>query len=339
MRKAIERSLAGATLAYLRRHGAARTLLMRAAARRGHALVLCYHRVAPIERADAAITPVAPDRFAEQMRALRSAGDIVPLGHLVSGAPGGDRPRFAVTFDDDDPCHVRYVLPILRDLGIPATFFLSGRALHGLGAYWWTLIERSVADVGLVETCRRVGRQASTLKELVHKCRMADAAPRLSPPDTASIMPPEEICALADAGMTIGFHTIHHAALPLLDDEQLGAALADGRQALADTAGSPIELFAYPYGRSDARTAAAVRKAGFGAAFTTRNGAMTCRTDPFLIGRWQPGSADATEFLAEAAVRLAVPSPLAAAPQKATPSSHPIRCPRAESAVGQVNPG
>ena len=31
--------------------------------------------------------------------------------------------------------------PMLRELGVPAAFFLSGRALHGLGAYWFQHLE------------------------------------------------------------------------------------------------------------------------------------------------------------------------------------------------------
>ena len=47
----------------------------------------------------------------------------------------------AVTFDDDLRSHVDYALPTLRQLGVPAAFFLSGRALHGQNVYWFQQLE------------------------------------------------------------------------------------------------------------------------------------------------------------------------------------------------------
>ena len=43
----------------------------------------------------------------------------------------------ALTFDDDYDSHAREVLPILQQLRLHGTFFLSGRALNGLGGYWF----------------------------------------------------------------------------------------------------------------------------------------------------------------------------------------------------------
>lgn len=307
MHAAVRKSVKTALLSVLRHQAAARNRLMRAAAAHGRCLVLCYHRIAPGAAGHHVISPIPPDRFAEQMRALRQVGDIVPVEVVLSFASKYDRPVFAVTFDDDDPCHVRHALPVLHDLGIPATFFLSGRSLSGCRPYWWTLLEQSVAEAGLDATCRMLGHHASTAKELARICRSTGTVAELATRETPPVMEAADIRTLADAGMTIGFHTLRHASLPQLDDDALAVALTEGRGALESATGKRVELLAYPYGRADARVAHAARQADYRAAFITVERAITPRTDRFFLGRWQPGPERADEFLAEAALRLTRP--------------------------------
>ena len=113
----------------------------RLAARRGRALALVYHRVRPQPVRTYEVVPCVPvEQFRGHVETLLAMGDIVPVDELII-ARRSRRPRFALTFDDDYATHVRHVLPVLRGLSVPATFFLSGRALHGLGPYWWEVLE------------------------------------------------------------------------------------------------------------------------------------------------------------------------------------------------------
>jgi hypothetical protein len=113
----------------------------RLAAGRGQALALVYHRVRPEPFRAYEIVPCVPvEQFRQHVEALLTMGNIVPTGELITSRRSR-RPRFALTFDDDYATHFSYVLPVLRELSVPATFFLSGRALHGLGPYWWEVLE------------------------------------------------------------------------------------------------------------------------------------------------------------------------------------------------------
>ena len=96
----------------------------------------------------------------------------------------------------------------------------------------------------------------------------------LPPP---GILQPDAIAALGAAGMTIGFHTVEHDTLPDLDDPALEHAVSAGREDLATAAGAAVRYFAYPHGKADTRSAAAVRRAGFNAAFTGRAAAGPAR--------------------------------------------------------------
>jgi len=311
-RAQLRRSFRSAAVAVLGYPETLRKCLLYAGNARRRALVLAYHAVGPRTWRRSVMEPIPPERFAEQMRALEAVGGIVPLRDVVAASQRSSRPVFAVTFDDDDPGYVRYALPILGALGIPATFFLSGRALHGLGPYWWTLVDQSIEEVGLEATAAMLGHESRTIDELAAWCRSVAVVKELSTRVTPKVMQPDDICALARAGMTIGFHTLRHRVLPLLDDAELDLALTEGRAELASLTGSSIDLLAYPYGSVDARVARAVERAGYRAAFTTEWRAVSSRSHPFLVSRWQPGALNARDFLAQAALRLNLGSAYAA---------------------------
>jgi peptidoglycan/xylan/chitin deacetylase (PgdA/CDA1 family) len=292
------------------RRPAARTAAVRAAAWRGHGLVLVYHRVTA--DGDAPPGEVVPSldrrRLQGHIEALAALGDIVDLPDLLGPPAGRRRPRFALTFDDDYPHHVANALPLLRDLRVPATFFLSGRTLHGLGPYWWERLEALVAADGIAATGRTLGIPARSAPALAAACE-TDAAARqtleaAAPNGADGPLGVDGIRALAAAGMTLGFHTVNHPLLPALDDDGLAAALSSGRAELAAVAGRPLALLAYPHGKADARVARAARAAGYRAAWTGWPRPVRAGDDPFLLGRWEPGPLEVDAFITAVAIRL-----------------------------------
>ena len=299
----LQARLTGTAMSIIAQTPLLRRQLLHAAAARERSLVLCYHTIGPQRHGEQIIEPIAPELFAAQMRALTEIGEILPLADILTRRSGA-RPAFAVTFDDDDPSHVQYALPVLRTLGIPATFFLSGRSLHGLGAYWWTRLQRSIEELGLEETCRRIGHTARTPKELARACRAEAFVRDLETSAALPVMSADDIRTLADAGMTIGFHTMRHPLLTKLSRTELATALIDGRETLADAVGHDIEYLAYPYGGANVRVAAMAWRLGYRAAFTVGNRPMHAAGDPMLVMRWQPGSATPDRLIAEAALRL-----------------------------------
>jgi hypothetical protein len=112
------------------------------------------------------------------------------------------------------------------------------------------------------------------------------------------------ITELAASGMSIGFHTVDHQVLPDVDDIALDDAVTRGRDRLAAAAAKAVRYFAYPHGRADARSAAAVRRAGFDAAFTGRPEPLRPRGDRYRIGRWEPGPLAVDDLLVKLAIRL-----------------------------------
>jgi peptidoglycan/xylan/chitin deacetylase (PgdA/CDA1 family) len=303
MHAVLKQTIKSAAVSALRGRSSLRAAVLQAAARRGRALVLCYHVVGPSRGGYAVVPTVTPEHFAAQVDALKEIGDIVPLDWLLR-ARSASRPMFAITFDDDDPSHVSRALPILKNRQIHATFFLSGRSLHELGPYWWTRVEHSVNAIGLAATCDALGVRALTLRELVRKCRHSASVVDLPLATTTEVMTAADIRALSNAGMTIGFHTVRHQALTLLDDGDLRCAVMDGRDVLADAAAASIESFAYPYGMVDRRVADAVSGAGYRWACALGDRPLSSLINPFCIPRWQPGAVAVSDLSGETALRL-----------------------------------
>jgi Polysaccharide deacetylase len=69
--------------------------------------------------------------------------------------------------------------------------------------------------------------------------------------------------ALRGRGIAVGAHTRTHPRLPELDAADAAEEVEGSRSDLAERLGEPIRAFAYPYGRIDTTTAAAVSRAGF----------------------------------------------------------------------------
>jgi len=288
-----------------------RRALAALAARRRAGLVLLYHRIASPGPADHEVVPtLSLDRFRGHLDALSDVGEIVPLERILAPfeTPGI---RFALTFDDDESAHVEHVLPLLSERGIAATFFLGGRALHGAGPPWWKALERAIERRGLPGVAAELGIEADTPADLA--ARLEDDPPvealrAMAGAIPAGVLDAGGIRSLAEAGMEIGFHTVAHRPLPLLDPDERRRAATEGRRELSRAAGVPVEAFAYPHGRADDASARVVREAGYRAAFTGSGRPVRPGVDPFLVGRWDPGGRPAEALVRGALVRLVRPT-------------------------------
>jgi len=281
---------------------------LRLAAARSVGLVLVYHRVAPHGPSPHEVVPtLASSVFRAQVETLARLGDIVPLADVLQPPRSTSRPRFAITFDDDHEGHVANVLPILEDAGVRATFFLSGRSLHALPAYWWVRLEESIRRIGLAETAARLGLPARTPEELGYGVEHSGTLERLCellPSAARADMPVDDIRTLARAGMTIGFHTLRHSRLSDLSGERLDTALREGRSELEAAAKTPVTMLAYPYGRATRETADAAAHAGYTAAFASGGHPVNHLSDRYLLGRWDPGASSGDAFAANVTLRL-----------------------------------
>jgi peptidoglycan/xylan/chitin deacetylase (PgdA/CDA1 family) len=155
----------------------------------------------------------------------------------------GDAPGVLLTFDDGYANHVDVVLPLLEEYRASAVFFVTTR--HVLDPGNWLPAVRA----------RRLGPLPPELRR-----------------DLFDGMSAEQLRAAAASPLvTIGSHTVSHPFLTRLEDDELARELADSKRFLEDATGDAVDLFAYPTGDYDRRTIAAVRDAGYRAAFVERS--------------------------------------------------------------------
>ena len=286
--------------------GLAATVLRLSGRKVGFALI--YHSIAPPRRpGEELVPPHAPELFAQQVRHLARWYDIVDgptLLERVGARRRGQRFPVAITFDDDLREHVQTALPILRAAAARATFFLCGSSLDEPRAFWWQRLQHAV-DRGVEQVPELVSARAGELLPADASIqRLGLVVECLSPEDRDAVSaalherlgpdPPEiglraaDVRTLVDAGMTIGFHTLRHDSLTLLDDPRLARALRDGREQLEAVAGRPLDTVAYPHGRTDRRVADAAREAGFRVGFACEGRPVFADADPLLVPRIEP---------------------------------------------------
>ena len=255
--------------------------------------VLAYHRVREMDdgfRFDPMLVSATPAGFRAQMRHVRDRFHPVTCRDVVASLDGGaalPRDAVLVTFDDGYDDNHRVAFPILRELGVPATFFVatghidSGRPY----AYDWLahLLLTSAServrmpgagiDLPLPPTlaARRelVGTVLDRLKYLDDAGQQDAIAtlerewnlPRASGHPDCRPMTWDQLREMRDGGMEIGGHGVHHRMLAKLQDEALAAEMAECQARLTAELGAPAIALSYPVGGPDAYDERVLREA------------------------------------------------------------------------------
>jgi peptidoglycan/xylan/chitin deacetylase (PgdA/CDA1 family) len=290
--------------------------------------VLIYHRV--LAEPDP-LFPNEPDAlsFETQMRWIKSWFNVLPLPEAIERLRTGSLPASAaaITFDDGYANNCTVALPILCHVGLPATFFIATGFLDG-GRMWNDTVidvvrraegpELDLASLNLGRySLRTIEDRQHSLDALLGKLKYLELEQRESLCNeiaaVAHVRPPhdlmlttDQVCTLANSGMTIGAHTISHPILARVSEQKAREEMIRSKQALESITGHEVSLFAYPNGRPGTDYASAhvriAREVGFTAAVSTGLGAATQNDDIFQIPRFTPWDRTQWRF----ALRLAM---------------------------------
>jgi peptidoglycan/xylan/chitin deacetylase (PgdA/CDA1 family) len=125
---------------------------------------------------------------------------------------------------------------------------------------------------------------------------MAWAGVGRAPQSRLPLSRPELAELAAHPLITIGCHTVSHAALPDLPPDQQRREIETCRCALEDWTARKVATFAYPYGRYDDVTAAVVRDLGYAAVCTTEPWPVTPLSRRWELPRLQVTDVDGEGF-------------------------------------------
>ena len=262
--------------------------------------VLAYHRVRDVDDADdfdfdLNLISASPRQFREQMLLVRERFDPMSFHDLIAAIDMGrtlPAKPLIVTFDDGYEDNYSVAFPILHELGVPATFFVStGHIDSGAPyAYDWlvhalcrTVAPRlQVAELGIDQALPiALADRRELAGELLFGLKGLDASVQaviISRLEHAWDMPPpgahaecrpmtwDQLREMRAAGMEIGSHGVSHRILAKLLPAEMVAEICESKQSLERELGVPAEVLSYPVGGPDsydARVIAAAQDAGY----------------------------------------------------------------------------
>jgi peptidoglycan/xylan/chitin deacetylase (PgdA/CDA1 family) len=229
------------------------------------------------------IPPRMAAQFERELRFLRRNFDVIPLGRLVDAladAPAATAGKVALTFDDGLRNNVTIAYPLLKRLGLPATFYVCPQ-LAETGEWLWNHEMRQrlkrLEQPAFSRLARVVGLSSADLEALIAwmktlplaERRRAEAQVRAATPrfvPTAEergefdIAGWKELRSLDPKIITIGSHTLSHPILPSLPPDDLELEVGGSRRELEGRLQRRVDLFAYPNGDQNAAVRACTRK-------------------------------------------------------------------------------
>lgn len=194
---------------------------------------------------------IGVDRFKAQIEWLRERFDIISLVEAQAriGSKRNHTAAVCITFDDGYAENCDIAIPWLLEHHVPFTYFVSTHHV----------LENRFFEHDLERDC---------------------------PLEPNS---PDQLRAMAAAGVELGAHTRRHADLgQILDDERLVDEIVGSKRDLEGIIGRAVRYFAFPYGLQCNLSQAAFRtafQAGFWGVCSAYGGYNTPGDDPFHIHR------------------------------------------------------
>ena len=305
--------------------------------------ILTYHHIADSDPGypyDPDVADASPAQFRRQIETLARYGTPIGIDELIRALQGAPLPKnpVMITFDDGyRSCHDT-ALPILRAVGVRATFFISTAYITERRLYWWeqialvlgqsklrtaTLTYPAPLTIDVKDPQVRIKLTAIIkdtpqldlvrfLDELAIALRVDWTLATERDYADGLVMTWDQVRALARAGMDVESHTKRHRVLQTLAPGQLHDELAGSRLELEAQLGRPVRALAYPVGRriTEPYIRDAIAAAGYAIGLTNASGVnrlWPLPVDPFDIRRLSTDRAmsDAMYFTQVALPRLA----------------------------------
>ena len=282
--------------------------------------IVCYHGASwSDEHSFRPTLFMSPETFRRRMNWLKSRNfRVLALQDALRLLEAGRLPSKAtvITIDDGWSGTFRHMLPVLRELGFPATLYVATRPLKrgGLVAHvlvdylLWRATDRefdlAVVDKKLfghnaLKTPEDRQRAADAIngalrQEATHHDRIAlierlavalgQESHMANFPALARLMTPDELAAARSYGVDVQLHS-HTHRMPVGRAARLRREIRANRAALGPCASSALNHFCYPSGVHDPSALAVLAELGIESATTCEPGLADAGTHRLLLPR------------------------------------------------------
>lgn len=282
---------------------------------RGDLAVLMYHRVCPeqdhafLQRGG--VPWISPESFRAQMEFLRAHDfEVLPLDEALEKIARRERlqPRtLAISFDDGYRDNLEHAAPVLRALGLPATFFLATALLDARRLLWEHVVMLAEERLGRAAVREHAARAGLALPADREVLAVATHAATLATRDalvaalraTLELHADEErelvrdlyldadgVRALAQGALAIGSHGHAHHSYATLSEAEAIADLEQARAQLEQLRLPSIsKIFCSAYGGHTPRDVPHLVRLGYLGALGVKLGTNGARLDPFDVRR------------------------------------------------------
>lgn len=239
-------------------------------------LTLLYHRIANLKN-DKNLLAVTPENFYAQMSYLKKNYPIVRFEQDWNKITDDS---VCITFDDGYRDNFTNALPILQELEIPATIFVSTGILNTSEEFWWDELERILLDR------HKIYEKTFSLKDDFFSCQWSTESfsDRENLYDTLHWLMYDKITVakrkdwieqlrkwgqVGNIGrkenqamqtnefkinsplLTIGAHTVNHPSLKSLTEREQRYEISQSIRDLEELLKQTIAVFSYPFGKKN----------------------------------------------------------------------------------------
>lgn len=276
-------------------------------------LVLTYHRVSPEAESNLLNTIITLKTFIKQIDILSGKYPVVKLSEAINQCQSGQawsKTQVVLTFDDGYRDNYEIVFPILKQKGLPATFFLVTDYIGRNKPLWdWEIVTMLNKNIDRIEIegeiihKRKKESDLSFAFRILDKMRSAGFKERQKVmdflrehskienlPDFSrdSCMTWEQVKDMSDAGMEIGAHSISHRSLSRVPLEEALYEIKGSKKIIEKNTNKPCNHFAFPFGSQrdyNQTLIDHVRNAGFQTCLLNIHGYNHVKKDGFCFKR------------------------------------------------------
>lgn len=240
---------------------------------RNHPKILMYHRISMDTNSEG----ISAEQFREQVKILKKYFFPMTLKDLMQAHEAGNVPKHAVvvTFDDGYADFANYAWPIIQEVGIPATIFITTGFVNGDLWLWpdeikyaikYTLKrEVSLPVLGkviiknnavnawniLADHCLKVKNSEKNIILDRLYCELEVERPMTAPAEVSAVSW-KQLKEMVDSGLEVGSHSHTHPILTKLDQVELHQEIYLSKELIKKNLDVDPVSFCYPNGtRSD----------------------------------------------------------------------------------------